>query len=268
MSLQGKTVLITRAADQADSFAHLVEERGGIPIVFPTIEIVPAESWENADRAIDGLYMYDGLIFTSINGVRHFFLRLSGREVPLDGLKQKKMFVVGEKTREAVENHGLTVTTMPEKFTAADLAKTIEHEDLHDRAFLFPCGSLTPDTLADNLKLLGASVDPIIVYQTKKPSREDIFRIRTMLFNDEINAVTFTSPSTFKNFAALFSKIDLRKLQDHTRIAVIGPVTAHAVNESGLEVDITAEKSTIESLVDAIAGAFKSEIENSKSKIT
>jgi len=211
------------------------------------------------DRTIEGLYMYDGLIFTSINGVKYFFQRLVEREVKIDDLKRKKVFVVGEKTRQAVEENGIHVTTMPERFTAADLSKTIEHEDLHGRAFLFPCGSLSPNTLADNLKLLGASVDAVIVYQTSRPPQQEIAHLQQMLFSDQIDVVTFTSPSTFKHFAMLFSHNELRKLQDHTKIAAIGPVTAHAVNEAGLEVDITATKSTTESLIEAIASSLNSQ---------
>ena len=268
MTLTGKTVLITRAADQADSFAKIIKERGGTPVIFPTIEIHPPESLEQLDRAIDGLYMYDGVIFTSTNGVKFFFRRLVQRDVTINDVKRKRIFVVGEKTRRAVEEHGVAVAAIPEKFTAADLTKIIDHEDLHGRTFLFPCGSLSPITLADTLKLLGASVDSVIVYQTKRPQQKDVANLQRMLFDDQIDVITFTSPSTFKNFVMLFSRTELRKLQDHTRIAVIGPATAHAVNEAGLEVDISSEKSTTESLLDAIAAAFQSTLQNPKTKLT
>jgi len=260
MTLSGKTVLITRTLHQADSFARLIRERGGSPVIFSTIEIHQPESWDKVDRAAEGLYMFDGLIFTSVNGVQAFFNRLKEREAFTDDIRRKRVFVVGEKTRQAVESYGLTVTAMPEKFTAFDLLKTIDHEDLHGRAFLFPCGSLSPNILADNLKILGANVERTIVYQTTRPPQQDVASLRQMLFDDKIDVVTFTSPSTFRNFAVLFSQRELRELQDHVRIAVIGPVTAHAVNEAGLEVDITAEKSTMESLTDAITLALQSDI--------
>jgi len=77
MSLQGKTILITRATSQAEDFARKVVSSGGIPVSFPTIEIMDPDSREGCDRAITGLYMYDGLIFTGANAVRYFFRRKS-----------------------------------------------------------------------------------------------------------------------------------------------------------------------------------------------
>ncbi|MDI6767846.1 MAG: hypothetical protein QME52_13580 [Bacteroidota bacterium] len=56
-SLTDKTILITRAASQARNIINLIEQQGGIPILFPTIEIIPPDSWEMLDKAIDGLYI-------------------------------------------------------------------------------------------------------------------------------------------------------------------------------------------------------------------
>jgi uroporphyrinogen III methyltransferase/synthase len=65
--------------------------------------------------------------------------------------------------------------------------------------------------------------------------------------------MTFTSTSTFTNFAALFPPEELRALSARTAIAVIGPATARAFEASGLRVDIMPAVSTIEGMVDAIA---------------
>ncbi len=260
MTLSGKKILITRSAHQACDIMQAIERQGGKAIVFPTIEILPPVSWDACDRAINSLYMYDGLIFTSTNGVEHFLQRLRELNTTTDHLSSKMIFVVGEKTREAVEQEGLHVTVMPDKFTAADLSKKLESEDLHGKTFLFPRGNLGRDTLLDNLKLLGANVDSVIVYQTAKPQQHRIEEVRTMLLNGDIDVATFTSPSTFKNFAVLFSKKELCEIVDKMKIAVIGPATAKAVEEENLEADIVANQSTVESLVEALISHLKSEI--------
>jgi len=206
------------------------------------------------------LYMYDGLIFTSSNGVEFFFQRLNARGLSAQGVKTKMICVVGEKTKDTVEQLGLSVTMMPEKFTAFDLARTLQQEDLNGKTFLFPRGNLGNSTLADNLKLLGAHVDSIIVYQTKKPKQQDTEKILKLLVDGKVDVVTFTSPSTVKNFVSLFSNQDMKALLQHTKIAVIGPATARAVEEVGLKLDMIAEKSTAESLVIAIEAYFQSAI--------
>src|SRR5512140_2903493 len=130
MELSGKTILVTRAAHQAEDFINLIKQHGGESILFPTIEIAPHDSWEAPDRALDGLYMYDGLLFTSINGVDFFFRRMEERKINIQAIQAKMICVVGERTRQAIEKRGFTVTTVPEKYTALDLARTLQQDDL------------------------------------------------------------------------------------------------------------------------------------------
>ena len=74
--LSGKTVVITRTRGQAAEFARLLKNYGARVIEFPTIEVIPPDSWKNADKAIDRLDTYQWLIFTSTNGVKFFLKRL------------------------------------------------------------------------------------------------------------------------------------------------------------------------------------------------
>lgn len=252
LELTGKTIVVTRAAHQAEPFIRAIEAEGGTAILFPTISIKPPDSWDSCDRAIDSLHMYDGIIFTSANGVEFFVKRLDTRKISIQALTPKTICVVGEKTKEAVERFGLRVTTMPEKFTALDLANALREENLRGKSFLFARGNLGKDALPEVLKTLGASVDSVIVYQTCKPPRENVDGIQAMLMEKKIDAITFTSPSTFKNFIELFSPGILEELRPLTAIAVIGPVTAKAVKESGFSVDVLAKESTVDSLVSAI----------------
>src|SRR5258706_31490 len=126
--LEGKRILVTRAALQAGELAREIEQSGGTPVLFPTIEIRPAKSWEECDRSIDRINSYDGLIFTSTNGVQYFCERLSARGRPIGDLRQKIICVVGEKTRQAATGLGLSLTFMPQRFTASDLARTLARE--------------------------------------------------------------------------------------------------------------------------------------------
>ena len=57
--LDGRTVVVTRAASQAGEFVAELESYGAKVIVCPTIEIAEPESYERLDEAIDHLYGYD-----------------------------------------------------------------------------------------------------------------------------------------------------------------------------------------------------------------
>ena len=54
----------------------MLEDMGAEIILFPTVEIVPPQTWDGLDNAIDEVNSYDWIIFTSANGVRYFFSRL------------------------------------------------------------------------------------------------------------------------------------------------------------------------------------------------
>lgn len=258
MNLTGRTILITRAAHQANELVQLIDQNGGTPVVFPTIEILPAETWDGCDKAIDSLYMYDGIIFTSTNGVEFFMRRMKERGKEASELKAKMICSVGETTRKAIEQTGLRITTMPEKFTAVDLATKLQQENLNGKTFLYPRGNLANDTLPEILKRLGASVDAVTVYRTQKPSPEETENIQSMLLAGEIDVVTFTSPSTVQNFVALFSAAVVRRFQQQCAFAAIGPRTAAALKQLGLQPDIVASESTVQGLVRAIANHFQS----------
>ena len=202
--------------------------------------------------------MYDGIIFTSTNGVDYFFRRCTEKSIPKADLQSKQIFVVGKKTKEAAEKAELAVTMMPEKFTASDLSRQLEQQDLHGKTFLFPRGNLGSNVLADNLKLLGAGVDSVIVYKTEKPDTGHISDIRSLLEQKKIDVLSFTSSSTFINFAALFSKQEIESFCATAQIAVIGPVTAKTVESFGLNVDIIPVISTTAALVEAIENFFQS----------
>ena len=79
-----------------------------------------------------------------------------------------------------------------------------------------------------------------------------------MLEQKKIDVLTFTSSSTFFNFATLFSKKEIESFCSTARIAVIGPATAKAVESFGLNVDIIPSVSTTAALVEAIEEFFQS----------
>ena len=255
-ALQGIAILVTRAVHQADSLVEAIRERGGKAILFPTIEIVPPDSWQECDRAIASLYMYDGLVFTSANAVSYFFNRMDELGQGIASLSSKQVLAVGEKTKGIIEGRGTKVSLVPDKFSSTELSQLLSTEDLQGKSFLFLQGNLSKEFLPEQLKKLGAAVDAIQFYQTRQPRKENVEQIRNILGSGGVDVLTFTSPSTFENFVHLLSSDFVKELQQRTKTAVIGPTTANAVRELGFRVDIEPETSTIEELLDAVGNYF------------
>lgn len=66
-----------------------------------------------------------------------------------------------------------------------------------------------------------------------------------------ISVATFTSAATFNNFVDIMGDDAIEILKDVT-IAVIGPVTAKAIEKAGLKVSIMPKEATIKAMVDEI----------------
>src|SRR5918998_783500 len=93
--LSGRTVLITRARRQAAEFAGELERMGARVVECPTIEIVEPESYAALDRAVEDLFGYDWIIFTSANGVEHFISRLELRGADVSALDELRVCAIG-----------------------------------------------------------------------------------------------------------------------------------------------------------------------------
>jgi uroporphyrinogen III methyltransferase/synthase len=72
-----------------------------------------------------------------------------------------------------------------------------------------------------------------------------------------VDWITFTSPSTVRNFVEIIRKQDMDPLHlaENPKIACIGPITESAAKEEGFEVSLVAEKYTTAGLVHALQHA-------------
>jgi uroporphyrinogen III methyltransferase/synthase len=253
--LAGKTVLVTRAPEQASEFSALLRERGASVVEVPTIEIVPPESWAAADRAIDQLAGYDWLILTSTNAVERFLGRVRERRGDLADLASLQVCAVGPKTRAAIERAGLTVAFQPSVFRAESLVDEAGPRAWSGARVLFARAAEGRDVIPEAMRRSGATLDLVSVYRTV-PSPAGRERLRELLAAGALDAVTFTSGSTVDSFVALLEPAQLAALRGRVVVACIGPVTADAARAAGLTVDVLAKEATMPALADALAAHF------------
>ncbi|MBI5544663.1 MAG: uroporphyrinogen-III synthase [Deltaproteobacteria bacterium] len=79
-------------------------------------------------------------------------------------------------------------------------------------------------------------------------------RLRARLVDRRVDAIAFASPSAVKGFVASFAPGEAAPLLKRVCIAAMGPVTARAVVDLGMEVGVVPVESTGEALVDALVG--------------
>ncbi len=255
LPLFGKTVVVTRKGDQAESMIERLQELGAEPFFFPVIETISPENWDALDNALNNLAQYHGLIFTSVNGVQFFMERLKAIGQDIRNLKGLRVFTIGPKTAEAVHDLGICVDVVPENFVAESLIESIGKENIEGKRFLLPRAAIARETLPEELRKLGAIVDVAPAYQTVLPAPK-MDELSKRLEAGSIDFITFTSSSTVKNFLALTGDKLLPAIKN-TKIACIGPITEKTARDAGLNVEIVPEQYTVASLLDAIETSFK-----------
>ena len=249
--LRGKTILVTRPKDQAEEFSRLLQDRGARVVFSPGIRIVPPSSWKECDAAIEIINTYDSFIFTSANAVLGFFQRLDEKKSKSvhSSLHSVECFAVGDSTRAALLEEGMTPTRFSDVSNGRELADALLARPLHGKKLLFPKGNLAGEELPGALKSGGADIDEIIVYETVAPSGDDARIMRESFEKDSIDVVTFFSASSVRHLAAMVTGTMLSS----KTIAVIGSSTATAAKELGLRTEIVAPKPTAVELANAIA---------------
>ena len=256
--LFGKRIVVTRAREQASDFLAGLREQGAECIEFPTIQVVPPQTWEPLDQAFLRMERYQWVVFTSVNGVKYFFDRLEDLGFDLRELKDIKVGAIGPKTAEALAKKGIRPDLVPDEYRAEAVVEAFKDWDIKMAKILLPRAAEAREVLPMELTKRGAFVDEIPVYQTVRPVH-DKPRVKEMLEKGEIDMVTFTSSSTVRNFVDMFRQETqlFKDWMSKVPVACIGPITAKTAEDKGLPVSLMPEEYTIDALTHAIVQYFE-----------
>ncbi|HPQ29233.1 MAG TPA: uroporphyrinogen-III C-methyltransferase, partial [Desulfobacteraceae bacterium] len=167
--LFGKRIIVTRAREQASGFLKVLNSLGAECIEFPTIRIVPPESWAALDRAIAELETYQWLLFSSVNGVKYFIERMKFHGKDVRDLKGIKIGAIGPKTAEVWNNMGISPDLIPDEYRAEALVECFKKLEVKHARILFPRAALAREILPEELRNMGAEVDVVEAYRTVRP---------------------------------------------------------------------------------------------------
>jgi len=260
LPLSGRTVVITRALSQSAEFVSALQQFGAKVLSCPTIEIKEPGSYERLDEAIDHLYGYDWVIFTSTNAVDFFLRRLTFLNHDISDLDDLQVCAIGEASADKLRDARVHVDLIPQEAKAEGVFSALTEfnggpEKLTGLNFLLPRAAVARDLLPRTLEEAGARVDIVTTYRTVIPDNLDRGRLSAMLAGDA-DCIAFTSSSTVRNLALLFDTHDLSKILAGLTIACIGDVTAATAREYGLTVDIQPSEFNVHELAKAIAAYY------------
>jgi len=237
-SLPGLRILLTRPEGEgADEWVAAFVLAGAIPIAYPTVAIIPPDSWQTVDEAAAKLDAFDWIVFTSQMAVGFFTSRLPSGRFPSD--LRAKIAAVGKSTAQSIERQGGQVALMPADSRQEGLVQGLRDLPSGTRVLL-PLAAGGRTLLAQSLRASGCTVEVVTVYRTEpKPD---------LPAPPEFDVAVFASPSALRAFVACLGTSAL----SGKTTAVIGPTTAKEAETNGLRA-VVANAPGVEALVLALS---------------
>src|SRR6059036_313726 len=256
--LFGRRIVVTRPRAQAGALADRLEAEGAEVIPFPTIAIAPPSDPAPLERAVAAAGGYDWIVFTSANGVEAFFARFAAARRDVRELASVRLAAIGPETAAQLERRLLRVAVTAEDYRAEGLLAALAGEEMRGRRVLLPRAAGARPVLPEALRARGAQVDEVIVYRALPPAETDVAGLTAALEAGAVDAVTFTSSSTVRNFVELLGRRATARLLANGRpaVACIGPVTAATARDLGLRVDVMPAAYTAAALAAALVQHF------------
>lgn len=292
--LFGRRIVVTRSRAQAYALSSRLAHLGADVVEFPTIQIRPRTlddqaradiAWLAGEEAesraaylrlnaqtrpgsiatsqpasrVSAATACDWVVFTSANGVDCFWNLLQQAGYDIRALGGTKVAAIGPATAAALSRCGINADLVPKQFVAESVADALLTAGVtRGTGVLIPRASVARSVLPDALSAAGADVHVLPVYDTVCPKNPRLVEdLLGQLRAGDVDAVTFTSPSTVRNFWSLLtsraSEAEVRGLMSGVTCASIGPVTSEALRQLGLPVSVEASQYTIAGLADALA---------------
>lgn len=206
-------VAVTRAADQADELAERLVALGCEPVVWPLLAIEPLD-----DAPIDAS-VYDWIVVTSPNGAHALAHRLAS--------PPRRLAAIGPGTAAALRAHSLEPDLVPHDSTQEGLLDELPR----------PPGRVLVAAAEGARRLivdeLGADFLPL--YRTHELAPDSV---------PELDLVLLASPSAARALARTAART--------IPVVAIGPQTAGAARELGLEIAGEADSHDLDGLVAAL----------------
>ncbi len=168
-SLAGLSILVTRPRDQASSLVQAISQAGGVPLLFPLLDIAPVPDVAALQQQITHLSQANLAIFISPNAVQYGMAAICAVGVLPANLK---VATVGQGSAKALRELGVTDVIVPEaRFDSEGLLALPELQQVDGWHVMIFRGDGGRELLGDTLKARGATVEYVTCYRRSKPQQ-------------------------------------------------------------------------------------------------
>jgi uroporphyrinogen-III synthase len=231
-------ILVTRPKRQAENLCALITQNQGIPVRFPTIDIIPVMDGTPVEEhlARNGYF-----IFTSTNAVEFYFKALDSDKIAQ--MQTKFCAAIGKATAQALRSVGISVDLIPQQgYNSEGLLALAEFEDVTGKEIVIIKGEQGRTTLVDILKTRGARVFCQTVYRRVMPCADNAHIIH-LLDEDKIAVVTATSGEALQNLIAMLPQKQQIIIKNIPLIVMSERLKTIAINMGFFRVNATHEPS-------------------------
>ena len=253
--LQGKRVVVTRAAEQSGDLVRALEEKGAVPVVLPLVAFGAPENLADLDQALLEMAHFDWIFVTSQNALRALQERCLALGLDLKtAINNARVAAVGPATAQALRWAGIDVAHTATKHQGVSMAQELADKVIGKRV-LVPRSDRANPELVEQLTRLGANVSEVIAYKTVSPDDAALAHARAAL-QQGADAILFFSPSAVHHLQDLLGNEKVLELSRHAIFAAIGPVTEKALRSANVQRVVLSDDTTSWSIVNALANYF------------
>lgn len=254
--LTGRRIVLTRNAEGSSRLADRLEALGAEILDIPLIEVRYDLDGDTAAEVFKDFASYEWILFTSRNGVRHFFTAFLKVFKDIRSLGFARLGVVGNGTVEALEEFHLAPDLVAPKATASELARALEEEQTLDNLkILVITGNRNREDLVKSLWENRAIVDTLQVYSTNfrdLSDNESAARFR----KEGADALVFASASAVQAFGEQARHLALEKGARVPALCSFGPTTSAGMKQAGIPVAVEASEPGLDGMVEALVQFF------------
>lgn len=261
LPLYGKRIVITAPRNYAARLSAQLINKGGLPVLMPTIETCLLEDYTELDSILKRIHKFDWIAFTSRNGIEAFFHRMNVLNISTSTLGNCQLCAIG-KDSERLSALCRRVDLIPKESSPQGIVAELSTiPSIYGKTILVPAPevfgipepNVVPQFISE-LKQLGMNVTRVSTYTTRCLDKSS-YRVELNLIRQGlIDAIAFSSTAEVESFLSMVnSKSDC----EDCVVACFGPYTAANAKKLGFKVPIISKDySSFEGFADAIADFF------------
>lgn len=240
-------IVITRAEAQADPMITALARNGHQVIAIPTILIEDIYPNCPLKMAYHYLHLYKWVIFTSTNAVESLMRHITRQR--LRQLKRLKIAAVGSKTAELLRQYKLKPSFVPKDYIGTEIVAGLG--DLRSQWVFLPRAEKAREGLPEAIRAAGGVCIEVPIYRNILP---EVPAERVNLLKQGADLLTFTSPSTVRNFVEIAQRfgLDPLHLPGNPKVVCIGPITEAAAKKAGYTELISPPEFTTDAMLKLI----------------